>query len=200
MINNALAYGGDSSLAYTIGASAGANLAIALTLKIVSNSGLVLPKAILASCTASIEPSVIPEKYKKDWHPEEFLDAAFLDRKCIDTCEGTSPVLGSPCLKVSLADICATQAAYGAAPSDPLFSVLLHPELGKLPPTYLVACDKDATYNEICILNDEMKQLGSKVELKVYKGYPHFFFTVPMLKASQEYLDDIVSHIREMVF
>jgi hypothetical protein len=49
------------------------------------------------------------------------------------------------------------------------------------------------------MLRDEMKEQGCKIELKEYKGYPHFFFVVPMLKASQEYLDDIVKHIQGMV-
>jgi versiconal hemiacetal acetate esterase len=77
--------------------------------------------------------------------------------------------------------------------------VLLHPDLGKLPPTYLVMCDKDPTHDEIKILNDEMTQQGCKVELKEYEGYPHFFFIVPMLKASQNYLEDMVAHIQKMV-
>ena len=44
-----------------------------------------------------------------------------------------------------------------------------------------------------------MTAQGCEVKLREYKGYPHFFFIVPMLRASQEYLDDIVAKIREMV-
>lgn len=49
------------------------------------------------------------------------------------------------------------------------------------------------------MFRDEMTAQGCQVEFREYKGYPHFFFIVPMLKASQEYLDDIVAKIREMV-
>jgi versiconal hemiacetal acetate esterase len=77
--------------------------------------------------------------------------------------------------------------------------VLLHPNLGKLPRTYLVACGKDPMHNEILMLRDEMEAQGASVELKVYEGYPHFFFIVPTLKASAEYLDGIVAKIRELV-
>lgn len=91
------------------------------------------------------------------------------------------------------------EVAYGASPTEPLFAILLHPALANLPPTYLVACDKDPTHDEVMMLNAEMKELGCKVDLKLYKGYPHFFFIMPLLKASQEYLEDIVKHIQEMV-
>jgi versiconal hemiacetal acetate esterase len=77
--------------------------------------------------------------------------------------------------------------------------VLLHPDLAGLPPTYLVACDKDPMYNETLMLRDEMAARGCRVELREYKGYPHFFFIVPILKASQVYLDDVVAKIRELV-
>ena len=89
--------------------------------------------------------------------------------------------------------------AYGAPPTDPLFSVLLHPDLGKLPRTYLVACGKDPTHDEVLMLRDEMEAQGAQVELKVYEGYPHCFFIVPTLKASAEYLDVLVQKIRELV-
>jgi versiconal hemiacetal acetate esterase len=85
-----------------------------------------------------------------------------------------------------------------APPADPLFSVLLHPDLAQLPPTYLVACGKDPTHDEILMSRDEMASRGCRVGLREYSGYPHFFFIVPMLKASGEYLDDIVAKIREL--
>jgi versiconal hemiacetal acetate esterase len=77
--------------------------------------------------------------------------------------------------------------------------VLLHPHLGKLPRTYLVACGKDPTHDELLMLRDEMATQGANVELKVYEGYPHFFFTVPTLKAGAEYLDNLVQKIQELV-
>jgi len=77
--------------------------------------------------------------------------------------------------------------------------VLLHPNLGKLPRTYLVACGKDPTHDEILMLRDEMAAQGADVELKVYEGYPHFFFIVPILKASAEYLDILVRKIQQLV-
>jgi versiconal hemiacetal acetate esterase len=49
------------------------------------------------------------------------------------------------------------------------------------------------------MLRDEMAAQGANVELKVYEGYPHFFFIVPTLKASAEYLDILVRKIQELV-
>jgi versiconal hemiacetal acetate esterase len=88
MRENIAAYGGNPSLCYVIGGSAGGNLAIAVALMIISTPGLSPPKAIISSCLSTCEPSVIPEKYRNDWHPEEYLDAAFLNRKCMETCIG----------------------------------------------------------------------------------------------------------------
>jgi len=93
MSENIASYGANPSLSYVIGGSAGGNLAIAMALKIVSTPGLNPPKAVISSCLSTCEPSVIPEKYQKDWYPEEFLDAAFLDRKCMETCIGRHPLL-----------------------------------------------------------------------------------------------------------
>jgi versiconal hemiacetal acetate esterase len=77
--------------------------------------------------------------------------------------------------------------------------VLLHPHLGKLPRTYLVACGKDPTHDELLMLRDEIAVQGANVELKVYEGYPHFFFIVPTLKASAEFLDILVRKIQKLV-
>ena len=44
-----------------------------------------------------------------------------------------------------------------------------------------------------------MEAQGAHVELKVYEEYPHFFFIVPTLKASAEYLDILVQKIQELV-
>lgn len=49
------------------------------------------------------------------------------------------------------------------------------------------------------MLRDEIAVQGANVELKVYEGYPHFFFIVPTLKASAEFLDILVRKIQKLV-
>jgi len=90
MTQNASTYSASPTLAYAIGGSAGGNLALATALKLSSIPGSSTPKAVLASCSGSCEPSAIPDKYREAWHPELFLDSAFLDRTCMQTCIGRS--------------------------------------------------------------------------------------------------------------
>jgi versiconal hemiacetal acetate esterase len=88
---------------------------------------------------------------------------------------------------------------YGASPTEPLYSLLLNPNLSKLPPIWLVACSKDPTYDEMRMFHDKLMKQGVQVSLEVCKGYPHFFWMLPMMSKSQELMTKWASHIREMV-
>ena len=89
--------------------------------------------------------------------------------------------------------------AYGAPPTDPLYSILLHPSLSKLPKTWLAACTKDPTHDEMLMFYDKLQKEGVDVKLEVCKGYPHFFWMLPMLGKSQEFMGIWAERVREMV-
>lgn len=59
--------------------------------------------------------------------------------------------------------------------------------------------NKDPTYDEMVMLHKELQSRAVKSELKVYTGYPHYFFIVPMLQASQAYMQDVVKRIQALV-
>ena len=88
---------------------------------------------------------------------------------------------------------------YGASPEEPLYSLLLNPSLSKLPRTWLVACSKDPTYDEMLMFHDKLEKQGVQVSLEVCKGYPHFFWMLPMLRKSQELMTKWAAQVQEMV-
>lgn len=74
------------------------------------------------------------------------------------------------------------------SPTEPLASVLLHPDLKLLPPTYLAAPTKDPTHQETIFLYEEMTKQGVDADLIEWEGYPHFFWIIPMLQKSAEFM------------
>lgn len=173
---NASSFPASPSKKIIMGGSAGGNLSGAVALSF-TGDGELKPKGLIMACPFTIEPSQLPEEYKGWWHPERYLDAAMLNREAM-----------TPCMD-----------AYGAAPDEPLWSILLHPSLSALPPTYLAACTKDATYDETFILHDKLKELGNDVSLAVWDGYPHFFWMLPMLQKSKEFMARWVEEVRRLV-
>jgi acetyl esterase/lipase len=60
-------------------------------------------------------------------------------------------------------------------------------------------CTKDPTYDEMLMFHDKLQKEGVDVSAEVYKGYPHFFWMLPMLKKSGEFLDEWAKQVRDMV-
>ncbi|OCL07406.1 alpha/beta-hydrolase [Glonium stellatum] len=159
-----------------MGGPSGANLTCAVALSLANDEAL-KPQGLILACPFAIEPSCLPEEYQEWWHPERYLDAAMLDRKAM-----------GPCVD-----------AYNAPPTKPLWSILLPPSLSTLPPTYLAACTKDPTYDETCILHDRLEKLGNDSALAVWEGYPHFFWVLPMLGKSGEFMAGWAEEVRRLV-
>jgi acetyl esterase/lipase len=88
---------------------------------------------------------------------------------------------------------------YGAPAADPLYSVLLHPDIKHLPPCYIAACTKDPTHQETLFFYEECKKNGVTAELVEWVGLPHFFWAVPMLKKSQEFMTVCNEKLRMMI-
>lgn len=82
---------------------------------------------------------------------------------------------------------------------DPLYSPLLHPDIKLLPPTYLAAPTKDPTHQETVFFAEELKAQGVKVDLSEWVGWPHFFWIIPILKKSGEFMEVWNEKLRGMV-
>lgn len=82
-----------------------------------------------------------------------------------------------------------TELYQAPSPYEPLVSILLHPDIKLLPPSYITTPTKDPTHQETVFLYEEMKKQGVEADLIEWKGYPHFFWTVPMLKESAKFME-----------
>lgn len=89
--------------------------------------------------------------------------------------------------------------SYGAEKTEPLWSHLLNPNLSKLPKVWLAAPTKDPTYHEMLMFFDKLKKEGVDVTMEEAKGYPHFFWMLPMMQKSQEFLNTWAGVVRDMV-
>ena len=177
MHGNAIKYGGDSTRKFIMGGSAGGNLSACVALKYASDPELNASGAIFA-CLQSCDVTVLPEEYRKRYTPEVYAD---------------SPVIGREIM---------LQAANWYAcpdPRDPLYSPLLNSDIKLLPPTVVIATEKDPTFQETVWLYEEMKKQGVEAELAEWKGMPHFFWIIPMLKKSSEFLDAWNEKLRGLI-
>jgi acetyl esterase/lipase len=175
-----------------MGASVGATLAVATTLRVLKEPGL-KPNGLIAVCAFTVHPDAIPDEYKHWWRPERFADSALLTREVMNTCSGGYRIKQTRIQLTMEAD------AYGAAPDEPQSSILLHPDLAELPKTWLVACTKDPTLDEMMMFHDKLKASGVDVRIEFAHGYPHFFWMLPMLQRSQELMDSWTTRLREMI-
>jgi len=173
---NAVSLGALPDKMVIMGASSGANLAVATTLRVLKEPGL-KPNGLIAACAPTIHPDAIPDELKSLWRPERYKDSAMLTRDVIKTCSD----------------------AYGAPAEEPLCSVLLHPDLKDLPATYLVGCTKDPTFDDMMMLYSKLNQAGVPVQFEVAHGFPHFFWMLPTLQRSQELMDNWTVRLKEMI-
>lgn len=167
MHNNASTYGGDSKKKFIMGGSAGGNLTACVGLKYTSNPEL-RPAGLIIACAPMCDVNAFPEEYKKRFTPEKYTD---------------SPMIGRGIM---------LQAVEWYAPAridDPLYSPLLHPDIKLLPPTYIVATTKDPTHQEMIFFYEELKKQGVEADLVEWVGWPHFFWIIPMLQKSGEFME-----------
>jgi versiconal hemiacetal acetate esterase len=82
---------------------------------------------------------------------------------------------------------------------DPLYSPLLHPDIKLLPPIYIAATTKDPTHQDTVFFAEEAKAQGVKVDLVEWVGWPHFFWIIPMLNKSREFMEVWNEKLRGMM-
>ena len=109
----------------------------------------------------------MPEEYKTRYTPELYADA---------------PMIGNDIVRQA-------REWYGAPPDDPLASPLLHPDIKLLPSVYVAACTKDPTHQESVFFYEECKKQGVDAELVEWVGWPHFFWILPMLPKSADFME-----------
>ncbi|OKL56407.1 hypothetical protein UA08_08049 [Talaromyces atroroseus] len=160
------------------GISAGANFAgvIAYTAR---DAGLSPP---ITGLWISIPVCIMPQAY--DLVPQWKDQLLSLEQNA------ENPLL----TRKSLTDI---QDLYGSPPGDVRISFLLNENHKNLPVrAYFQICGRDPLRDEAFLWQKLLeKHSGTKYKIHLYSGLPHGFWRFLQLKASQEWLDDVVEGI-----
>ena len=96
VLENVDSINGSKDKLYTIGGSAGGNLAIALALRILGWGGPQVNKGVVGICPVTVDPSVVPPKFQEFFkNPEANADSAVIDEKVMETFRGRLILLNS---------------------------------------------------------------------------------------------------------
>ncbi|KAL4867015.1 hypothetical protein BDV12DRAFT_210198 [Aspergillus spectabilis] len=146
-----------------MGGSAGANLAFGVALKLLESGLRDKFKGVHALVPATIHPDAVPaDKREKFTAYEENAVAT------VNTLAAMKCFLDS----------------YAPPPTDPYFSVLLHPRIGELKKVYIVECGADTLRDDARLMRDALldekeKEKGVEVRYDAYPGFPHYFWSYP---------------------
>jgi acetyl esterase/lipase len=94
MVEVAKEIGGDHEKLFTVGGSAGGNLALSTALKIIDDgwsAGRL--EGVFALCPGTYMPQaadMLPEELKQYDHPDAYPDAALINKEVYATCAGTA--------------------------------------------------------------------------------------------------------------
>ena len=64
---------------------------------------------------------------------------------------------------------------------------------------YIAAPTVDPTYQETRFFYEELKKKGVKAELVEWVGWPHYFWIIPQLAKSKEFMDVWNAQLRRMI-
>jgi versiconal hemiacetal acetate esterase len=174
---NASKHGASPSKIFTIGQSAGGNMAIMVALKIAASSDPSRVKGVVALGPPTVNPNAIPSHLKDQFNFAENADSAIIDTNAMAL----------------------YSSSYGAPADSPDVSVLLSKDLGKLPPTYLVVTDKDPTRDDGLVFEKEAKKAGVKIKMDFYEGFPHMFWLIPGMKEGDKWAGNLVEGLKWVV-
>jgi acetyl esterase/lipase len=124
---------------------------------------------------------------------EQNAENPLLTRKSLTDIQGmNTDSLLDEILTVTLIEI------YGCPPEDTRMSFLLNKSHSKLPAkAYFQICGRDPLRDEAFLWQKLLeKHSSTKSKIHLYSGMPHGFWRFLHMKASQEWLDDLVQGIR----
>ncbi|KAK3901811.1 Alpha/Beta hydrolase protein [Staphylotrichum tortipilum] len=141
-----------------MGMGAGANIALAMALKVIEQGRGGGVSGVIALSPLAMHPDAVPPVQKAQWTSLNVNDELSIDSKSV---------------------IMSWLAAYGAPPTDPLMLVLLHEKLGELNCVYTLGYVADTLYNDARFLVEALAKAGVRVNKDFYQGYPHLAFAYP---------------------
>lgn len=184
---------------FIVGGSAGGNLTLATTLRLLEENEPVhtRPRTIFALCPGVVMAQAfesVPPELKIFARAAACSDSALISKEVIRTCCGTAREVRS---LYDVADRRAEAYIGSNEPANPLLSPLFHEDLARLPPIYITTSDKDPLNDEAEMLNHKLASLDVDVAIKRYPGYPHFFHALPMLNMTKTFNEDLAQAVRE---
>ncbi|KAL2839404.1 lipase/esterase-like protein [Aspergillus pseudoustus] len=174
--NNASSLNGDCGRFFTIGQSAGGNLALAVARRLIVLGRKHEVKGTAAIAPFVVHPDGVPLRYKNQYRSFDEL--------------GDGPINTKQAM---------TQfyEAIQAPPSDPEVYVLnAEADLRQFPPTYLAVCGIDPLRDDGLIIHDALKTAGVSVKLDFYQGLPHVFWAFECPPPSGDFVADVSAGVR----
>jgi len=163
----------DVSKLFISGGSAGGQLALALSIKLIEQGHKLC--GLLVLCPISVGPSAVPPALKHKYLAlEENSDAPLVDANLYRL----------------------FMKANGHDDNDPYFSTLLNPNLKELPSVYLVTCGADVLRDDGYLLEEKLQSYGVQVKHDKYPRYPHYFWAVPNLKENDRFYSNLITGVK----
>jgi versiconal hemiacetal acetate esterase len=180
-LQNATSFGGDPSKFYSIGGSAGGALALQVANRIVKDPSR---RHNIRGCAAitpiTLHYDNVPEEYKNMYtaYEENGKDAAIIDKGSVET----------------------FVEEFGARPDDEDTWVALNKRNHQnFPPTYIAVCERDPIRDDGLVMEKALKAAGVPTKLDFYKELPHYFFIIPTLPETKQYIDNLVSGVKWLI-
>ena len=156
-----------------IGASAGAGLAIGVALKLIDEGLSNSVRGLIAVSPVTIHPDAVPEDLRWQYtSTEEHSEHTVNTKSAMQTFRET----------------------YGAPPTDPYTSNLLHPRLNELKKVYLVEAEVDTLRDDARLLKGVLEKENVLLKYDSYPGYPHYSWSFPS-KRLEEHRNDFFQNL-----
>ncbi|KEQ57763.1 uncharacterized protein M437DRAFT_70565 [Aureobasidium melanogenum CBS 110374] len=179
VLSNAQSFGGDVAKIYTIGDSAGAQMALGVARKVRTGQAEVPSdsvKGVVALVPAAFHLSSIPKEYEQEYtaYEENATNVPIFDAKSIEQIVEHS----------------------GIKADDADYLVGLDQESHKLfPPTYIVTCEFDPLRDDGIVLAKCLKSAGVPVKYDHYDGLPHVFWVNPILPETKVFMKNLLEGV-----
>ncbi|UNI17155.1 Versiconal hemiacetal acetate esterase [Purpureocillium takamizusanense] len=171
---NASLWKGDQRKYFTIGQSAGGNLALAVANRLLALDRGPEIKGIVSVVPFVVHPSRVPPAYADMYQSFRANEDA-----PANTAEAMNAFLD----------------AAEANPDDPDVFVLHSPHLRKFPPTYISVCGVDPLRDDGLIFDKVLRDLGVSTKLDHYEGLPHVFWAFGCEPPDGSFINDLLTGI-----
>ncbi|QSZ33964.1 hypothetical protein DSL72_005544 [Monilinia vaccinii-corymbosi] len=174
--NHASELNASNTHAFTIGSSAGGNLALAVGNHLVATGKRNRIQGIVALVPITAHPSSLPAAYAPHHtsYEENGSGVPIIDRHTMDV----------------------FFASVEADVQDSRIFVTLSPHLDKFPPTYIAICGKDPLRDDSKVLEIMLREKGVKTKSDYYDGMPHYFWVFPDTPFREEFLVNVCEGVK----